>query len=184
SACAEAEHILNVPMLIGETNIDRHMCYVNTDRKTYATWIQANCDQPEADQGVGTFRGSWKKLDEVLTRGTDNAVEDKREINEIYLSILRIGLARTREAAASDDAKLAAMDSDHVHNLPSLIDETNIHRHLYYLNGERTLYKDRVFAHLGKKRAAPRFIELLKLWQNLNSVIRSMVDDEIERRNQ
>jgi hypothetical protein len=63
---------------------------------------------------------------------------------EIYLEILQHGLGAIRDAAVRGDARVCEIEADHLHNLPSLVDEKNEARHRYYLEQERQLYLDRL----------------------------------------
>lgn len=61
-----------------------------------------------------------------------------------YLEILAFGLSRLRDAALAGQIDYCAVESEHLHNIPSLIGEQNEERHRYYLRQERLLYLDRV----------------------------------------
>ncbi len=62
------------------------------------------------------------------------------ERDEIYVQILHLGLLALRNAAQSGNASHCAIEAVHLQNLPSLIGETNEHRHAHYLNSERVVY--------------------------------------------
>lgn len=62
------------------------------------------------------------------------------ELDVLYLRILHHGLRILRDSASVGDLERLAVESEHLHNLPSLIGESNIHRHLYYANRERVAY--------------------------------------------
>jgi hypothetical protein len=66
------------------------------------------------------------------------------ERDRIYLQILQWGLIGVRAAAWAGDSAYCAVEADHLHNLPSLVGETNELRHDYYYEQERTLYLERV----------------------------------------
>jgi hypothetical protein len=68
-------------------------------------------------------------------------------IDQIYLTILKIGLVSIREAGAAGDSKRCEYEAEHLHNIPSLIGETNGDRHLYYFNQERNRFVEAVRAH-------------------------------------
>lgn len=61
-----------------------------------------------------------------------------------YLDILAFGLNRLRDAALAGRVDYCAIESEHLHNIPSLIGEQNEERHRYYLQQERPLYLGRV----------------------------------------
>jgi len=47
-------------------------------------------------------------------------------------------------ASARGDLAYCAIEIEHLHNIPSLIDEGNIFRHRYYLQKERPYYLKRL----------------------------------------
>ena len=62
----------------------------------------------------------------------------------IYIQILQHGLICVRNAAALGQLQYCALESEHLHNIPSLIGETNEDRHLYYFCQERACYLEGV----------------------------------------
>jgi hypothetical protein len=66
------------------------------------------------------------------------------ERDRIYLEILGWGLCRIRDAASQGWSAYCAVEAEHLHNLPSLVQEANEHRHSYYFDSERTFYLERV----------------------------------------
>jgi hypothetical protein len=62
----------------------------------------------------------------------------------IYVQILYSGLLRIRDLSALGYIEYCAVESDHLHNIPSLIGETNEERHKYYFLKERPCYLERV----------------------------------------
>jgi hypothetical protein len=66
------------------------------------------------------------------------------ERDSIYVQILQHGLLRIRDSAALGHLQYCAVESEHLHNVPSLIGETNEERHLYYFAQERTHYLEYV----------------------------------------
>jgi hypothetical protein len=63
---------------------------------------------------------------------------------QAYAEILRWGLLAIREAAYAGKTKLCEIEADHIHNLPSLLDEPNEARHHCYVVQERAYYLDRL----------------------------------------
>jgi len=59
---------------------------------------------------------------------------------EIYAQILKWGLLQIRNDADAGKTELCSIEANHLHNMPSLIDEDNEQRHKYYFESERTLY--------------------------------------------
>ena len=87
------------------------------------------------------------------------------ERDEIYIQILHHGLLRLRDAAASGHIHHCSVEAEHLHNIPSLIGETNEQRHLYYLGQERCYYLERIDRSLpGLDFTLSRYVEL---WERL-----------------
>ncbi len=78
--------------------------------------------------------------------------------DEAYLSILARGIVEIRNLLYGSSPRpfthefdrvvlhgeLAAIEAEHLHNIPTLIGEENKHRHAYYLDAERGLYEARL----------------------------------------
>ena len=61
--------------------------------------------------------------------------------SEAYKHILTMGLLALRDRAPRfNSSRLIEVEAEHLHNIPSLIDEDNLQRHLYYFNKERPAY--------------------------------------------
>jgi hypothetical protein len=61
--------------------------------------------------------------------------------SEAYKHILAMGLLALRDRAPRfNSSRLIEIEAEHLHNIPSLIDEDNLQRHLYYFNKERPAY--------------------------------------------
>ena len=93
------------------------------------------------------------------------------ERDAIYVQILHYGLLRIRDSAAIGHFQHCAIESEHLHNIPSLIGETNEERHLYYFNKERIYYLERVDRSLpGLDSTLRRYVEL---WARLIEIIKA-----------
>ena len=66
------------------------------------------------------------------------------ERDEVYLAILQFGLLALRASASAGHSNYCFVEADHLHNIPSLIGETNELRHDYYFNIERTSYLEKL----------------------------------------
>ena len=66
------------------------------------------------------------------------------ERDAIYIQILHHGLLRIRDSAALGYLQYCEVESEHLHNIPSLIGETNEKRHEYYFDKERAHYLERL----------------------------------------
>ena len=65
-------------------------------------------------------------------------------MDEIYLEILRKGMPLLQMAITSRNEAWMDAEIDMLHNIPSLIGESNLHRHEYYWTAERIAYIDAI----------------------------------------
>ena len=90
------------------------------------------------------------------------------ERDEIYVQILHFALMVLHNHPKAEHAGYCAIEVEHIHNIPSLIGESNEHRHAYYLRAERGLYLERVDRSLsGVKFLLNRYAEL---WSRLEAL--------------
>jgi hypothetical protein len=61
-------------------------------------------------------------------------------LDPIYLQLLGHGLLILRNAAYAKDIEWCEREADHLHNIPSLIGDDNVHRHTYYVHQEARSY--------------------------------------------
>lgn len=74
--------------------------------------------------------------------------EEIKRRKEAYQRILSVGLLAIRDRATTlNSVKIAEIEADHLHNIPSLLEETNEHRHIFYAHKERNLYLQRIRDH-------------------------------------
>lgn len=66
------------------------------------------------------------------------------EIAEIVLEMLRAGLLDIRALGWNGESKLCAVESDHIHNLPTILDRYSAELLLYYWDVERPSYMSQV----------------------------------------
>jgi hypothetical protein len=69
-----------------------------------------------------------------------------QSLDPAYRRILQIGIIAVRDAAANGDIERCRVEAEHIHNIPSLIGEENVQRHLYYVSYERKAYIDWIAA--------------------------------------
>lgn len=65
------------------------------------------------------------------------------ERDRVYTQILHFGLLRLRDAACGGHVQYCAVEAEHLHNIPSLIGETNELRHQFYYEKERSYYLEK-----------------------------------------
>jgi hypothetical protein len=66
------------------------------------------------------------------------------ERDRVYVQILHYGIVSLRNASLGGNSRYCQVESEHLHNIPSLIGETNEARHAYYFDGERASYLEHV----------------------------------------
>jgi len=71
-------------------------------------------------------------------------IELMNKRDQLYIEILRFGLISLRNQTLSGEFSYCAVEAEHLHEIPSLIDETNEARHDYYLCAHRGHYLERV----------------------------------------
>lgn len=64
------------------------------------------------------------------------------ELDRLHLTILYAGLVAIRNAAQRGDLAWCKAESEHLHEVPSLIGETNVRRHVYHATAVRRAYLD------------------------------------------
>lgn len=75
-----------------------------------------------------------------------------------YLDILHYGLVLLRNFARGGRLEFAPIEAEHLHEIPTLIGETNERLHEYYLTGIRGLYLQQLRA-LGEE-----YLEQVSIW--------------------
>ncbi|WP_298867136.1 hypothetical protein [uncultured Gimesia sp.] len=66
------------------------------------------------------------------------------ELQRLYVQLLHNGLLEIRTAFGLDEKEWLEAEIDFLHNIPSLLNETNIHRHRYFWEKERPYYLERI----------------------------------------
>jgi hypothetical protein len=82
----------------------------------------------------------------------------------VVLDLIRWGIYKARIAGWSGDAARAAVEADHIHNLPDLISDYEDHRLRYYWEYERAAY----LAKVGREEAGS--------WSSFWDELRPFVD--------
>lgn len=99
------------------------------------------------------------------------------ELDKIYLNLLKNGIISLREATSSNDLVWCGNEAEHLHNIPSLIEESNLERHIYYFNFERKKYLEWV-----KSTGNTRLIKFInknyiRNWERLSEIIGEMIEN-------
>ena len=79
--------------------------------------------------------------------------------DQAYLDLLHSGLVLLRTFAHTGAVELCRIEADHLHNIPTLLHESNEHRHDYYIRGERGLYLQRL-----RELGAAEYLEQVGIW--------------------
>jgi hypothetical protein len=93
------------------------------------------------------------------------------ELNALYGQLLHFGLLTLRQAIYAGKSDWAKLEVQMLHNLPTLIGETNVERHRCYWFVERDIYRERVLA-LGDSEPASRMRTYYEpVWQEMEPLI-------------
>lgn len=63
-----------------------------------------------------------------------------QDLSRFYQDVLHFGLLNLREAVLTRNFEWAKEEAEFLHNIPSLIGESNTRRHLYFWDSERAHY--------------------------------------------
>ena len=93
------------------------------------------------------------------------------ELSEMYKAILTAGLIAIRDAAEVGDIARCRAEAEHLHNLPSLLEEKNKQRHLYYFSTEKTTYLEWVLS--TKRKDLMEFVSMayMPYWKQMEEVL-------------
>jgi hypothetical protein len=86
-------------------------------------------------------------------------IEMARLRERAYLDLLQHGLVLVRNFAYGGQLELCRIEADHLHNVPTLLGETNEHRHVYYIVQERGLYLERL-----RELGATEYLKRVSIW--------------------
>ena len=79
--------------------------------------------------------------------------------DQAYLDILHHGLVLLRNFACGGRLEFCPVETEHLHEIPTLIGEANEHRQLYYLRGTRGLYLQNL-----RELCAAEYLERIAIW--------------------
>jgi hypothetical protein len=84
------------------------------------------------------------------------------EVAEVLLEILSIGLLRIRAAGWSKNPSRCAIEADHLHNLPALLDNYSLERLKYYWEAEKPGFE---------RQLSPGDLGFQSAWSRLESIL-------------
>jgi hypothetical protein len=89
------------------------------------------------------------------------------DLDTLYARLVSVGFVVLREAIRSERSDWIDAEIEMLHNVPSLIGESNVQRHRYYWFSERPHYIDWVQEH-GGERAVSRMSTFYEpLWREM-----------------
>ena len=94
------------------------------------------------------------------------------EIAPILCRILRIGILNARACGWQNDAKAAALEADHIHNLPHLLSDFSQRKLEYYWRIERLYYLEK------RLEFSNRVLLFEGLWAQLKSAASYLNESE------
>ncbi|WP_373652598.1 MULTISPECIES: hypothetical protein [unclassified Schlesneria] len=99
------------------------------------------------------------------------------ELENLYLDLLEVGFLVLRQAVDSKDPDWIEAEMEMLHNIPSLVGESNVLRHHYYWFGERTRYLERVLAREGNGEQASRIDTYYEpIWREMEPLLLEMFE--------
>lgn len=81
------------------------------------------------------------------------------ELDQLYISVLYHGLISIRNASSKGDLDLCKAESEYLHEIPSLIGETNLRRHIYQATKVRP-----AFLKWAKDNGGEDVLRFVKTW--------------------
>jgi hypothetical protein len=81
------------------------------------------------------------------------------ELDRLYIAILYQGLISIRNASSNGDLDLCKAESEYLHEIPSLIGEANLRRHIYQATKVRP-----AFLKWAKENRREDVLEFVKTW--------------------
>lgn len=101
------------------------------------------------------------------------------KLDKFYVELLKVGFLILRQAADAKDLSWINAEVELLHNIPSLIGETNIERHRYFWFQERTHYIEWMDTN-GSSEAQSRMRTFYEpIWREMESSILELVGTEV-----
>jgi len=93
------------------------------------------------------------------------------ELERLYGRLLQVGFIVMGQAADSGNLDWLRAEIELLHNVPSLLCETNNKRHEYFWNGERPHYLDWLSEHGNEDAKARMRTFYLPIWNEMEPII-------------
>jgi len=99
-------------------------------------------------------------------------------LNALYAKLLQAGFIVLRQAVWSDDQEWARMEVQHLHNIPSLVNEPNAERHKYFWNQERQHYIEWA-NRVGGEPKSRMMTYYAPLWREMEPVVQEFLTSPV-----
>ena len=97
-----------------------------------------------------------------------------RPLDSLYRDLLNVGFVVLRQAMDSQNREWLEAEVELLHNIPSLIEEENQHRHHYFWSQERAAYIERLKS-LGQELPLSRMRTFYEpIWKEMESHIQRL----------
>jgi hypothetical protein len=97
------------------------------------------------------------------------------DLDSLYTQLLAVGFLVLRQAADSGNQEWLDAELELLHNIPSLIGESNVERHKYFWTQERRHYVQWVSAD-GRQHAKSRMLTYYQpIWSKMEPVVASLI---------
>ncbi len=90
--------------------------------------------------------------------------------DQLYCQMLALGFIVLRQALDSCDPDWIEREIELLHNVPSLIGETNIERHEYFLKQERRHYEEWASARDREPQKSLMVIYYVPIWEQMDAL--------------
>lgn len=91
--------------------------------------------------------------------------------DSIYINILRIGLELAKSATERGEWEYTEKLVVHLHNIPSLLNEPNINRHIYYCSIEMKAFASWIRGSTNELAIEHLDRHFIPCWQNLKDIL-------------
>jgi hypothetical protein len=99
-------------------------------------------------------------------------------LNAFYGRLLQVGFIVLRQAVWSNDPEWAQVEVQHLHNIPSLINEPNIQRHRYFWYQERGQYIEWV-AKKGGEPKSRMLVYYAPIWNEMEPAVNEFLNSPV-----
>src|ERR1051326_7351653 len=91
----------------------------------------------------------------------------QQQITGVIAEVIAIGILRIRSAGWAGDAALCAIEADHIHNLPHLLQHFSDDLLKFYWEIERPAYERHIAAHSKSSEIPLDTVRFHQVWQEI-----------------